>query len=228
MATDPWHLWGNSQTFQVPVVSSAAAQRIATTGQLIKVAYGRPETWHWLLAARLVEGPNSPAAQTQLEVSFDLTVGIGRSAVQLSSLQGNATNQRRAFETFFFQWGPVSANFPRDAQLYSTQVLAPNRQLRSDPPFPDQTGNPTAASDAVAPAFATAFFASLIEQIVAESIQLQCHMFALAPPGAASIGSLVTVEVQAMFAPKTHIRPDWYQIGAPAHTQFPGKEVPGR
>lgn len=226
MSTPPWHLWGNSETFKVPVQSTAVAARQATTGQLIKVAYGRPETWHWLFAAKLISGPASPVVQTQLEVSFDLTVGIGRSAVLLRSLR--TAVQDKSFESFFFQWGPVAANFPRDVQLYSTQVLAPNRMYRSDAPFPDQTGNPTAASDAVAPAYATAFFPPLIEQIVAESIQLQCHMIALAAPGAASIGQLVTVEVQAMFAPKHHARPDWFQIGAPASEQFPGKEVPGR
>lgn len=228
MATPPWHLWGNSETFRVPVQSSAAAARPATSGQLIKVAYGRPETWHWVLAAKLIEGPASPVNQTQLEVSFDLTVGLGRSAILLSAAQGNVTNQNRAFETFFFQWGPVATAFPRGAQLYSTQVLSPNRLFRSDAPFPDQTGNPTAASDAVAPAFATAFFPPLIEQIVAESIQLQCRMTALAAPGSASIGQNVTVEVQGMFAPKTHVRPDWFQIGEPPAKQFPGKEVPGR
>lgn len=228
MSSPPWHLWGNAETFRVPVQSSAGALRPATTGQLIKVAYGRPETWHWLFAAKLIEGPASPVNQTQLEVSFDLTVGVGRSAVLLTGNVASGLNQNRAFETYFFQWGPVAAAFPRGAQLYSTQVLAPNRQFRSDAPFPDQTGNPTAASDAVAPAFATAFFAPLIEQIVAESIQLQCRMIALAAPGSASIGSLVTVEVQAMFAPKTHVRPDWFQIGAPKGKQFPGGEVPGR
>lgn len=221
----PWHLWGNSQTFQVPVQDSSLPNRQAQTQQLVKVGYGRPDTWHWLFVAQLVEGPASLGFQTQLEVSFDLTVGMGRSSVVL---RGAPLSQNKSFESYFFQWGPVSANFPRGVQLYSSQVLAPNRQFRSDPPFPDQTGNPTAASDAVAPAFATAFFPPLIEQIVAESIQCQARMVALAPPLSASLGQLVTVEVSAFFAPKTHVRPDWFQIDEPPHTQFPGKEVPGR
>jgi hypothetical protein len=226
VAIPPWHLWGNSETFKVPVQNPALPLQQAVSGQLCKISYGRPETWHWLFAAKLIDGPNSPGFQTQLEVSFDLTVGLGRSAVLLRSLQSPV--QDKSFESYFFQWGPLAANFPRGAQLYSTQVLAPNRQYRSDPPFPDQTGNPTAASDAVAPAYATAFFPPLIEQIVAESIQLQCHMIAVSAPGSPSLGQLVTVEVQALFAPKTHVRPDWFQIGAPPHTQFPGKEVPAR
>ncbi len=209
----PWHMWGNSQVLETIVQDSSAATRTNTPGQLVKISYKRPETWNWLFAAKLVSGPDSPVNETQIEVAFDLMIGIGRSAILLQSA---GVNQDKAFEQFFFQWGPVGP-FPRGAQLYSTQVLAPNRTLRTDAPFPDQTGNAVAGNQSASP----------IDQIVAEDINLACRLIALAPPGSASIGKKVSVEVSAQFAPKTHIRPDWY-LNAPPEQVFPGGETEGR
>lgn len=217
--TPPWHLWGNSQLVRATVQSSAAVQRVATPGQLVKINYGRPETWQWLFAAKLVAGPPATVAEfLQVEVAFDLTVGIGRSAIQMPPLGSNVFLDK-AFEQYFFTWGGgASVLFPVNVQLWTTEVLAPNRQFRTNAPFPDQTGNAAAGSES----------ASTISQIVAQDLQLNCRVIALAPPGAPHIGQQVTVEVAAQFAPMTHVRPDWQQHGAPPEVQFPGGEVPAR
>lgn len=215
VGTPPWHLWGNSQLIEAPVQDSSAAQRTATRGQLIKLSYARPETWHWILAARLESGPNSLGDQTQVEVAFDVFTGIGRSNIVLQPAPG--AFQDKAFEQFFFQWGPVSSLFPRNVQIYTTQVLAPNRVYRSDAPFPDQTGNAVAGEQS----------ASVIDHIVAQDLQVAARVIALAPPGAASLGAIVTVEVSAAFAPKTHIRPDWFLRASP-DVRFAGGEVKGK
>ena len=212
----PWHMWGNSQRIDAVVQDSSLATRTNSPGQLVKIAYKRPETWHWLFAAKLVTGPDSPAVATQVEVAYDLIVGIGRSAIVLQSA---GVVQDKAFEQFFFQWGPVATLFPRNAQLYSTQVLGPNRVYTSDPPFPNQAGFPVAGAFVTGP--------SIISEVVAENLQLSCRVIALAPPGAASLGQTVTVEVSAQFAPKTHVRTDWY-LTAPPEQVFPGGETDGR
>lgn len=212
----PWHMWGNTQLIEAVVQDSSAAVRTNSPGQLVKISYKRPETWHWLFAAKLVTGPDSPIVATQIEVAYDLIVGTGRSTVVLQSA---GVVQDKAFEQFFFQWGPVANVFPRNAQLYSTQVLAPNRTYTSDAPFPNQDGFPVAGAFVTGP--------STISEIVAENINLSCRVIALAPPGAASLGQRVVVEVSAAFAPKTHVRPDWYRQG-PEEQVFPGAEVEGR
>lgn len=194
----PWHLWGNTQRIAAVVQSSAAAVRTASPGQLVKVEYGRPESWHWILSARLLEGPASPLVSTQVEVAFDVIVGVGRAAIIMASI---GAIQDKAFEQFFFQWGPLGP-FPRQAHLYSTQVLAPNRVLTTDPPFPNQEGFPVPGAFVTGP--------SLIDTLVAQDIQVSCRVIALAPPAAASIGATVTVEVSAQFAPVSHVRPEWY------------------
>lgn len=47
-----------------------------------------------------------------------------------------------------------------------------------------------------------------IDQIPAQTIQVQA---ALVETGAAAVGETVTMKVSAYFAPKNHIRPDWFK-----------------
>lgn len=212
----PWHMWGNTQRLRTTVQDSAATanDRITTGGQLARVSYGRPETWRWLFQARLISGPNSPVNATSLEVSFQLVAGIGRSNIRL--VTAGIAAQDQSFERYDFQWGPLGP-FPAGVHLYSTQCLAPNRLYRTDPPFPDQTGNAAAGSES----------ASVIETITAQDIQLNVRLVALAPPGTVTIGQQVEVEVSGHFAPNAHVRPDWFQDG-PRARQFPGGETGAR
>lgn len=214
----PWHLWGNTQLLTTTIQDSSLATRTATPGNLVRIGYKRPETWRWLLAAKLVDGPDATAVeQTQVEVAFDLIVGIGRAAVLLQP-QGVPT-QDKAFEQYFFQWGGGPALlFPRGVQIYTSQVLAPNRVLRTNPPFPNQDGFPVAGAFVTGP--------SVIDHIVAQDLQLNCRIIALAPPGAPQLGGTVTVEVSGLFSPQTHVRPDWFGDGEPAQ-QFTGAETGG-
>ena len=216
----PWHMWGNSQPIVATLQDSAAPNRGSTPGQLVRINYLRPETWHWLFAAKLVDGPNSdPAASCQVEVSFDLTVGIGRAAVIIDSGGGPVglgAQGGKTFETFFFEWGNGPAKlFPNGVNLWSTEVLGPNRSYKSNPPFPNQDGFPTPGDFITGP--------SRIDQIVAQDIQVNCRVIALAiGPGSSNIGQQVTVEVSALFAPKTHVRPEWFKGG-----RYPGAEDGG-
>jgi hypothetical protein len=182
----PWHLWGNTQTMSA-INAPATAAAVATTSQLVRIGYKRPETWHWMFAAKLLSGPDMGAGNhAAVVVYFDLTVGIGRSMIRLPG-----------FEQFVFRWDGISA-FPQDQQAYSTASLGPNRVL--------VTPGPPSASE---------INANPIDEIVAQDIQLGCRLFFDITGGGSTP---VVVEVQAQFAPKTHIRPEWHM-----HL-FPGAE----
>lgn len=223
-ALPPWHLWGNSQ--RLTATFGAGTGLVPQTGQLVKISYKRPESWHWLFSARLVEGPDSaggiPAPIGALvTVSFGLTIGIGRSQISMTAGDTPPFGRSAGFETFSFRWGPVTGAFPRNVHLYSTEVLAPNRFFSSDVPT-DQSGN---AIPGIAPGLLSQS-ASRIQQVVAQDLQVDCVVRALALPGDAAFGLPVTVELSAAFAPKTHLRPDWQQK-VPPEIAFAGQEVGG-
>lgn len=204
----PWHLWGNSQTITVPV-ETVGALRFGNTGQLIKIAYKRPESWHWLFNAKLISGPaNTPTFFTRVFVHWDLITGVGRTNIPIiSNPQAVPNVVIRGFEEYVFKWGPVTPDFPTNAQIYSTQANAPPREYDADGPFPD-TGPP-------------------ISEIVAQDLQLAVRVVALTVvDNVAAVGQPVTVEVSAVFAPKTHVRPDWYNV-APPQVVFAGGETGG-
>ena len=202
----PWHLWGNTQNVVTPV-ETVGQPREGFTQQLLKASYKRPETWHWLFAARLLSGPdNTPTFFTRIFVRFNLTVGIGRSAIVIAS-DVTRTFFVRPFEEFIFQWGPVGTAFPIGAQIYSTESLAPSRSFQADGPAAD--GQP-------------------VSEIVAQDLQLVAQVSALTVAGnVAAVGQPVTVEVSAQFAPKTHVRPDWSQTRAPHEIAYAGAETGG-
>lgn len=98
------------------------------------------------------------------------------------------------FESYLFAWsGP--ANAPIGELKYSTQVFGPNR-----------IDNPVASE----------IRDNTIAEVVSQDIQLGCRVI----HQSTTAGSTATVEVHAQFAPKTHVRPEWYRTPA----RFPGAE----
>lgn len=207
-AEPPWHMWGNSQTITVPMETTGAV-RNGIAQQLIKISYKRPESWHWIFQAKLISGPDNTAPFfSRIFVHFNLTVGIGRS-FQRMTFGGGPWFAGPAFEDYIFRWGDPDP-FPAGATIWTTQALAPSRTFdpRGQIPVPD--GTP-------------------VEQVVAQDIQLEAQVVALTVGGnVAAVGQPCVVEVSAQFAPKTHVRPDWYQPEAPHESLFGGDEVGGR
>lgn len=195
--TPPWHMWGNLQPFTV-AAGGFAQPTFNQQQQLLKVAYKRPETFHWLFFARLISVDPVPSGiqEAGVQVDFDLTVGLGRATTKLES-----------FEQFRWRFNDTFAggNIPRTrfAFMWSTQVQAPLRVYDLVAPPASQQPN-------------------VVDQIVAENIQLEVRI--------ADIGNYVyqmQMEVAGYFAPKTHVRPDWY-CDAPPEVTFPGDEIGGR
>lgn len=203
----PWHMWGNTQQISA-VIETTGALRVGTTNQLVRISYKRPETWHWIFSARLLSGPaNTAGFFTRLFVHWELTSGIGRSAIQMAFPNVATTFAQPAFDDFTFQWGPVNPAFPVGAQIWATEATTPGKSFQADGPA--SFGNP-------------------LQQIVAQDLQLQVQIVGLTvPANVAAVGQTAVVEVSAQFAPKTHVRPDWF-IPKPAEMKFPGAEIQGR
>lgn len=198
----PWHMWGNSQTIDL-FLPAAASQVPATKGQLTRVAYGRPETWHWLFTARLISADNAdPLEPLQISIVWELTVGIGRSM-----------QQNLGFDNFNILWGtPTSPSdlAPRGTLLWATQTY--QQPLRRAIFNFDPLLEPP----------------NLIDEIVAQDIQLNVRAVLSSPVTPRTNDKRAQLEIGAQWAPKNHIRPDWLQLDVPPEAQFPGEEVGGR
>lgn len=206
--TAPWHMWGNTQRVRVPI-ETTGAPRQGVTNQLVKISYKRPETWHWLFSAKLISGPaNTAGFFTRIFVHWELSTGIGRSVVPMNFGFGLPFAQP-AFDTFTFQWGPVNPAFPANAQIWASQATSPGKSFQGDGPATTGAG---------------------VNQIVAQDLQLQAQLVGLTvPANVAAVGQVAVIEVSALFAPKTHVRPDWFMSpGGPPELAFPGAETQGR
>jgi hypothetical protein len=111
----PWHMWGTVETLTIPIEGALTTFR---TQQLSRVNYRRPETWHWLFFARLLQGPTlaGEGNNAGASVFFDVTVGLGRASVTLPG-----------FEAFAFRWTSPSPPPPPDEPKWSTTALRPER-----------------------------------------------------------------------------------------------------
>lgn len=179
----PWHLWGNGDNVSVRTPGSGLAFGTFTK-QLNKVGYGRPDTWHWMFAARLLSAnPGTATADVELRVLWSVTVGIGRYSFTLPT-----------FDQFLWTWaaaGPAPVGNVR----WSTSTDAGNK----NPAVP--AANP-------------------VYELVAQDIQVAAEVRLLCADAQA-----VTVELGAFWAPKSHVRPDWFLLDAPIQQQFPGAET---
>lgn len=191
----PWHLWGNTQQFSV--VSGAMGTGATAGGQLIKISYKRPDTWHWFFMARITQLSPLPAGvqNVGLQVDFDLIIGVGRSSIEMPS-----------FDRFTWEAQAPAPQIILFQRIWSTQVLAPNK-------FQSNVVPPTA-------------IANPLNQVTASDIQVNCR---LSPTGVNNYVYDAQVEVSAYWAPKTHVRPDWFNNfdGVPPEKVFGGGETEG-
>ena len=195
----PWHLWGNTITVDPVIPNTEDSLVLDATGQLIKVSYKRPESWHWVFAARILRapgGPSAPIASEVLEVFFDVIVGVGRAQTVMNG-----------FERFEWKW-VGSQVVPTDHVMWSMSGLTPALAYT---PLPDPI--PDVATRRV------------IAQLTAQDIQVNCRVRLNSED---SDGSTAAVEVSAFFAPKTHVRPDWLQHVSTPEVLFAGNEVQGK
>lgn len=202
----PWHMWGNRE--RLAIRSEGFGVVRAVENQLTAIRYARPETWHWLFVAELVSVSPAPLAiqVVHLVLDFFLTSGVGRSSTTLDvrALPAGSLEQQ-PFDRFAWQFDGAALPNLIGTRIWSTTTNAPNKIQSTNVP---QTNVP-----------------NVVDQIVGQDINLQTRV------SAGQNNNYVydaVIEVAAYWAPKTHIRPDWYQQRVPKELMFPGAEVPGR
>lgn len=170
----PWHMWGNE--LPVDLVATGAPFDIISP-QIVNINYGRPETWSWIMWARVINdsGVGLPGV---VQVRFNLTVGVGRTKLTMED-----------FVMFIF-----SPTLPNLGTSWTTSTT-------------DDTPLAAGAN------------ARVVGDFPAEDIILNANCIIT---GGAAPGTTVGLQVGAMFAPKSHVRPEWYE------GRFPGGEDNGR
>jgi len=178
-------MWGTTATAIVATPGGGLAGG-GTTVQLAKINYARPDTWSFLLSARIVSLESS--ANVVLQASFFVMTGLGRS-VFVSPTPNLAAGFFSSPQTPFCQfiWRAIpGATLPENIPFnprWTTETLGS--------PFDD-----AAAAVAVQP---------VCRWFPAQDIQ--CGVVLGIESAAAAQAS---VEVGAYFAPRSHMRPEWF------------------
>ena len=197
--TPPWHRWGNTQQIVVPADLFTNPNQHEQQITLCRVEYARPETWRWLLSARLVRAPSTAIGQNaNFGVWFELFAGVGRANIRIPfwvTLPGGSWNGGAAPPLNLVQW--------------TTKA---------------QHSLTTFSSDSSGPPPLTWTTTDLPDILVADHITIVAHAVfntdLVAPPP-------IIVEVSGALAPNSHVRPDWY-MDTNEQEQFPGGETGGR
>ena len=107
----PWQMWGNAQAVQVTSVGPSAPVAPVQTVQLLQVIYGRPDTWSFLCAARLLSVTPAAPVGGIVQLNVLVQLGVGRSTIILPNFVQ-------------FSWDP---NNEVTVQRWTTQFIGPPR-----------------------------------------------------------------------------------------------------
>lgn len=209
--TPPWHLWGSSQNLSLTNPPAGPLAVIGSTFQLAKVNFKRPDTWSFFCGAQIVGGTVSDVAR-EIFVEYTLLIGVGRTLFDTTTLTGPGST----IPFVRFRWQIPAGGRPRSGgnfgpKKWTTQAWVPPLDDASAPsPYPGGVG-----AQSVLPL--TSFPAQDI-QCSGAITQLQA--------GVSAVQNDVQVELSAWFAPRTHVRPDWFSDVADPQA-FLGNETGG-
>jgi hypothetical protein len=79
-------MWGNSQSLLIDVLPDTTASTVVNS-QLIRIAYARPETWHFLFGVSIDECSGTVGNPGVFQARFNLTIGIGRSQITVPNFR---------------------------------------------------------------------------------------------------------------------------------------------
>lgn len=187
-------MWGSS--LQIPVATGGFTAG-EVTQQLSRISYARPETWSFLFAARLIAAARNNPVQMTITVDFVLNLGIGRSSLDVDDRAPTVTTARPAFCRLAWSIGGAAV-IPIGGLKWTSTVPSP--------PL-DESRSLGAVEYPVT-------------HFPAQDIQCSARVtFRLGAPAVAT----ATVQVHSYFAPRTHVRPDWFAD----KNMFRGNEIGG-
>lgn len=191
----PWHMWGSSNVVTVPDVSDGT--RFQQSAQFAAVKYKRPDTWSFLFGAELLQCPTPVVPNLLVIVQFQLTAALGRSELTIPA----TTN---GFNTGFcrFVWKFAATPILPAQTKWTTVVRTP--VLDEGPANPEP--------------------GELCDSFPAETIQCNAQVVTVTSGGVVEPDPRTKVNLHAYFAPRTHVRPDWFNEQDP----FGGDETGGR
>jgi len=197
----PWHMWGTSAVVTVPNIGLAIAP---STQQLARINYKRPETWSFLFAAELLQAPTVLVNLVVL-VEFELIVGIGRSVLKISSNDDVSAPTGNVNQGFVrFAWVIPGGGVPAPAAQLKWTTVA------TTPPLDETLATPVQQT---------------LDSFPAQDIQVSARVRAVSASEA--LADPVTIlNIHAYFAPRSHVRPDWFRDG-PDALSFRGGETDG-
>lgn len=189
-------MWGSSAVASILIPLSGAGQ--GQTVQLARVNYRRPESWNFIFAAELISTPQVQDTSIIL-VDFDVIVGVGRSVVTLGRSDEPPTEVGTSENTRGYarlRWQTANPRFNEQKKWTTVGTL----------PVPDDM-EPTVGG-------------RVSSYFVAQDIQCKARIHITG-----TTAFTYAVNVSAFFAPRAHVRPDWY--AKLAEEQFRGEEFGG-
>lgn len=122
----PWHMWGAAAPIQLDIPDTSVAVGaglVSASQQTTRVDYGRPDTWKFFFAARVLSLA-SGAVNATFDVAFDVIFGLGRTSITLPN-----------FELYTFTNYPAApGGGPPSQYIWSTEVIAPSRSVTDTNP----------------------------------------------------------------------------------------------
>lgn len=189
---EPWHLWGQTKTIEL---LSTGAPTISNQ-QLARVDYHRPETWSFFFGVNLLDVSGPPLADVDFSVSIDVLPGVGLTFFDTFNSAPLFTPP--ADLTFaFFRFHLPAGSLPIGNIVTRRWTTSTRSPLLDDLDVTSRLP---------------------IDRVVAQN--LQCKASVSQSTGGPNIGA--KFEVTAMFAPRVHVRPEWWK------GEFPGGEIGGK
>lgn len=209
----PWHMWGTSDVLRIDSTGRDPDFPAFATVQLSRVSYRRPDTFCFWFGARL-RGQQPYVSAAFVAVLFDVYIGLGRSNFQTGpepvpvGVLPVPSFGKNAFCKFVFD---VPLGQIGDVQPFKWTTTVPSPRLDDRTPEGDNTVLP-------------------MSQLVAQDIQCSATLVVL--PLLIPTPQVYELEAHAYFAPRSHMRPDWFQKNPPprgphAGLLFRGKETGG-
>lgn len=182
--TAPWLFWGSDQTVEFRDSGLSMAGTVtAISPQLARIDYGRPETWSFFIGAKFERASRFPDPGTVIGVEVNFLVTLGLARTSRSIVLGPLN-----FE--------VSGDIPPSDNPV-VGLVAWRVQSRTPVRIPADPANPLHWAE--------------IDSFPAQSIN--CVATVRGSSGPAPSGWTGTMTVSAFFAPKSHVRPEWFANG---------------